>query len=121
MFEFSRYFPFPALLVQSTLKLNMFQIGIIKFIPRFRITQRIFVDVGGTVSNPLPGSKNGHFTMELEFHHFKGGSMTMPHKIANEPSVLGYFAGSFSITHPCRLDNGIISSHKIHQADETFI
>ncbi len=111
----------PPLLVEGTLKLNMFRIRIIEFIPRFRITEGIFINVGCPVAYPLPCHEDGHLSMKLELYHFERGGVAVTHEVTDQPPVLGHFAGALTIAHPCRLDDGIVSAHGINQSDKTLI
>jgi hypothetical protein len=45
---------------------------------------RNLVYTGGAVAKVLSCNKNGHFNVEFELDHFKGGVMSMTHEVPDE-------------------------------------
>ena len=63
----------------------------------FGISRGKLVDTGSPVPKVLAGDKDGHSDVKLEFDHFKGSVVPVPHEVSNEPSFRSRCSGSCSV------------------------
>ncbi len=96
--QFGREFLVGApLLVPLRLLPNIFIRRQVELFLHHRVPARVLVHIGGAVSDPLAGDKDGEFYMKLELNHFEGSSVLVAHQVADQAPVLMDLFGPLAI------------------------
>ena len=112
---------FATLAVGARLRRQLRRLGQVELTVEDRVARRVLVDVGGAVTDPLPGDEDRELDVELDLAHLKRRTVAVAHQVADEPTVVAQLGGAAPVRHPRRLHDGTVVAHVVNDADEAVI
>ena len=97
------------------------RIGDVEFLVEHRIAGRVLVDVGGPVTDPLPGDEDRQFDVELDLAHLERCGVPVPHQVADQSFVVADRFRALAVGDPGRLHHGRVVPHVVDHADEAVV
>ena len=111
----------PALAVGARLGAQLVGRRDIIFLVQDGIARRIFIDVGGAVTDPLARHEDGQLDVVLDLAHFEGRRVAVAHEVVDQPGVVAGLARALAVRNAGRLDHRRVVAHVIDDADEAVV